>query len=148
MPIELPVVIQSGTGPTAAKALEPVLTAVADELERVALGTIEVKTKIGTGTEDMIDDGKSPVALWISGPDEDSKSTDVISLFISLDHPEGLKKQLQRELYRIIRHQLGQMDDFQPLPKPHDQNSPDKLLEGRISRMVWIYFANSLQNTP
>jgi hypothetical protein len=147
-PIRLPIVIRSGTGPSAAQALEPVLESAAKQLEQYSLGILDVSSKVSAGTEDMIEEGKSPAAIWISGPDENNASTDVVSLLISHEKPEDLKSQVEGELYRIIRHHLGQMDDFQPLPKAKDRYSPDKLLEERITRMVWKQLAESLQKTP
>ncbi len=144
----IPVLIQAGTGPSAAKLLAPVLEEVCTMLGTHSSGTLFAEPKVSVGDEDMIDHGKSPVALWISAPLENSRSSDVVSFFISLEKPENLKRQVQREVYRIVQHHLNQMNDFQPLPKPTDRNSPEKLLEIRVTRMLWLKFAESLHYSP
>lgn len=141
----IPIIIEVGTGPSAAALLEPLLTETSGYISMSSSGVVQVRNKISTGEEDMIENGRAPVAMWISGASEGSSSTDVVSFFIPVESPEGLSKRVKTEVYRIIQHHLGQMDDFQPLPKPGDQYSPDKLLEGHITRMVWKRLAESLQ---
>ena len=145
----IPIVIEIGTGPTAAQLLNPVLNETAEFLNACSSGVLEVSKKVSVGSDDMIDAGRSPVAMWISGPNQDgSRSTDVVSFFIQVDTPERLHEQIHREILRIVRHHLSQMDDFQPLPKPSGQYSTDKILEGYVTRMVWKDLAKSLQKRP
>jgi len=141
----IPLVIQAGTGPAAATKLAPSLEKTARLMEACSAGVISVTSKVSIGTDDMIEDGKSPVALWISGPDQDSPSTEVVSFFIPINATEDPDDQVQTEAYRLIRHSIGQMDNFQPLPKPSEQYSTDKLLESHITRLVWKCFGESLQ---
>ncbi len=144
----LTVVIQAGTGPTTAALLKPPLDQIAMKLQKISSGVLTVEFKISAGEEDLVDEGEAPVAIWISGPSADSPSTEVLSFSHPVDSSDGLDETLDRILYNMIRHHLSQMDNFQPLPKLEGQNSPDKLLEGRISRMVWNEFGRSLQTSP
>jgi len=144
----IPVVIEVGTGPAAAALVEPILEQIATSIGTCSSGVLHVTKKISTGSEDMIENGRSPVAMWISGAGSNAASTDVVSFFIPVGASEGLSERIQTEIYRIIRHHIGQMDNFQPLPKPDDQYSPDKLLEGYVTRMVWKYLGESLQKSP
>ena len=139
------VIIQAGTGPTTAALLEPILEQVGSELQKASSGIITFETKVSAGEEDIADEGMAPVALWMSGPTESSASTDILSFTTPVDSMDGLDARVKRSIYRIIRLHLKGVDNIQPLPKLVGQNSPDKLLEGHITRMVWKWFAESLQ---
>lgn len=147
-PTPVEILIHCGSGPTAAQLLEPILMELSKHLERASLGVLEVGVKISAGTDDLIDNGQSPAALWISGTADDAPSTDVASIIVPVEPGLALSKPVELEIYRTIRRHLNQMDDFQPLPKISGQYSPDKLLESQITRMVWMEFAKSLQKQP
>lgn len=141
--------IQIGTGPSAAKLLDSALDETTEFLNACSSGVVHFDKKVSVGNEDMVDAGRSPVAMWVSGPEEDgSTSTQVASLFIKLDEPEQHLEQVRHEVLRILREHLNQMDNFQPLPKPSEQYSTDKILEGYITRMVWMELAKSLRKVP
>lgn len=141
----LTVVIQAGTGPTTAALLDPVLEQVGNQLQKASSGVITIETKVSAGEEDLADEGLAPVAIWMSGPTENSASTDILSFSTPVDSMDGLDQKVKRAIYRIIRLHLKEMDGFRPLPKQSDRYSTDKLLESHISRMVWKYYAESLQ---
>lgn len=141
--------IQIGTGPSAAKLLDPTLDETTEFLNACSSGVVNFDKKVSVGSEDMIDAGRSPVAMWVSGPEENgSTSTQVASLFIKLDEPEHHPEQVRHEVLKILREHLNQMDNFQPPPKPSEQYSTDKILEGYITRMIWMRLAESLQMNP
>lgn len=144
----IPILIQAGTGPSAAAIIQPVLDEIADQLESFSGGIIRVQTKVSVGSEDMVEAGQSPVALWISGPEESSGSTDVVSFFIPIDGVAGMEERMMREIYRIVRHHLSKHSTLNPPPKLEPDSSAPRHLEARITRFGWQKFAQSLQNSP
>lgn len=139
------VVIQAGTGPTTAALLDPILKRVGADMQQASSGVITIETKVSAGDEDLVDEGLAPVAIWMSGPTENSTSTEILSFSTPVDSMDGLDEMLKHSLYRIIRLHLKEMDKFRPLPKPDGQNLSGKLLDTHISRILWLALGESLQ---
>ena len=141
----LPIVIQAGTGRKSAEALEPVLRQAAADLQRASSGILAVTSKVNAGPDIDIEDGPVPVAIWITGAEGGSHSTDVRSFTVAT--PETLEHDTHRTLFLLVQSQLRNAPQIKRPPSPPDDGDPRAALSTHISRLQWRTFGEIL-NAP
>lgn len=139
------ITLHAGTGKKLAKAISPVLKEVAGVLELASSGIIKVKTDVTVGKANNTNNEPSPVALWISGTDRKSTSTEVMS--ITVDSPDTLRQQVMKTVYQLMGDHLGSNTAYtKPSKLTHDEDL-QAALNFHITRLCWSEFAAAM-NTP
>ncbi len=137
--------LQAGTGKTQAKALKPILEAVGKDLEVASSGIIKV-TPVITAGKNSPGKGAVPVALWLTGMDKKSPTTEVLSF--TTDKPETLKDEVTRTVFQLVRGYLAKGTAYTPPAGLAEGDLPLEALSYRVTRLCWSEFATSLNLKP
>ncbi len=137
---KLPVTLHIGTGEKFAEQLPVLLQKIADELNIASSGLIRFSYKLNIGRSVQTEDAPTPVALWITGQEKDSPSTDVLSF--TTDNPDTLRNDLLKTIFNLIRGHLSKSSAYSPAPEAVDDPMP--ALESHITRLLWKEFATLL----
>ncbi|RYD39073.1 MAG: hypothetical protein EOP85_16585 [Verrucomicrobiaceae bacterium] len=138
------ITLHAGTGRKFSKPIAPVLTEVAKELEHASSGILKVKTQVAAGKTTA--KGASPVALWLSGPDKKSVSTEVLSF--TVEKPEALREEVLKTTYQLIRGHMGRTTAYTAPTEPAGNETMQDALATRITRLCWNELATSLNLPP
>jgi len=137
--------LQAGTGKTQAKALTPILEAVGKDLERASAGILKVKPVITAG-KNSPGKGPVPIALWLTGMDKKSGTTEVLSF--TTDKTEALKDEVTRTVFQLVRGYLAKGTSYTPPTGLAEGDVPLEALSYRVTRLCWSEFATSLNLKP
>lgn len=139
------IVLHAGTGKKLATTLKPVLEDVARDLEAASAGTIKVKAVVTAGKTNSSARRPAPVALWLSGPEKKSPSTEVLSF--TADSSELLRQEVMKTVFTLVRGHLGRQTAYTPPAELGEEENPADALHFRVTRLCWREFAAAL-NLP
>jgi hypothetical protein len=139
-----PIVIHIGTGQRFAKELPEIMESITQELHLASSGLIQFSTKINIGESISTNDAPTPVAIWITGGDKSSPSTDALSF--ASDNPETLRKDLLKIIFNLIRGQLSNSTSYNPAPEVID--NVQIALASNFTRLLWNEFGKNLNPPP
>lgn len=99
------ITLHAGTGNSTAILIEPLLAEIAGELSAASSGVLNISVSVASGSDIPESFGPPPVALWFTGPAEDSRSSEVLSFTAAT--PENLRVDVLETLYQLLRGYLG-----------------------------------------
>jgi hypothetical protein len=139
----LPITLQAGTARKHVAAIQPLLEETARQLETASSGILRVRALVTGGSNPTQPTTQSPVAIWISGPDTGSRSSEVLSFTLrpGLDAKERIHSSTSELLRSLIARSLTP-----PPPAPKDMPFPEELAEC-ITRRAWLTIGTHL-NLP
>ncbi len=133
---QIPVVIHIGTGQKFAEILPEVLEQLTTDLTHASSGMIGFTYKLNIGRSIQTTDAPTPVAVWITGGEKGSPSTDVLSF--TTDSPDTLRNDLSKTVFNLIRSHLAKSTAYSPAPEAWDD--PLVALESHFTRLLWYEF--------
>lgn len=136
----LPVTIHVGTGQKFAKILPEILESITRDLSLASSGLIKFSYKLNIGKSIQANDAPTPVALWITGPEKDSPSTDVLSF--TTEDADTLKQDQLKTVFNLVRSHLSKSTAYNPPPEALEDPVP--ALNSHITRLLWQEFADLL----
>lgn len=139
-----PIVIHIGTGKKFAKVLPKIMESVTEELHRSSSGLIQCKVELNIGESIRTTDAPTPVAVWITGKEKKSPSTDVLSF--TTNNPDNLHNELLKTLFNLIRGHLSESTSYNPAPEAIDDAKI--ALSSNITRLLWNEFGKKLNPAP
>lgn len=141
--------LHAGTGKKLAKILSPIIEGVARDLEMAASGVIKVKATVTIGKTSTLDKGPTPVALWLSGPEQKSISTEVLSFTVdSLDSLDTLRQDVMKTVFQLVRSHLKRATAYTPPVGLAEGEDPQAALNFHITRLCWSEFATAMNLRP
>ncbi|MEI7927391.1 MAG: hypothetical protein WCH40_02495 [Verrucomicrobiales bacterium] len=141
----IPLVLHAGTGPATAPGLKPLLEEAARLLGQASDGVIAATPDLAIGKKAVDATGPAPVAIWLSGPANDTRSSEVFSFTVS--GPATLRDQLLRTLYLLVSSQLKSKIAYTPPLPLEPADEPVEALATRVTRLCWREMATGL-NLP
>lgn len=142
----IPVVLHAGTSRKTATMVKPALEELAKELQTASSGILAVTCKITAGKDAKRATGPAPVALWLAGPAEKARSTEVLSFTIQAK--ETLPDELRKTAFELIRGYVGRGIQQSPPPPAADGGSVQEALNSHITRMLWKELGILLNHPP
>ena len=139
----MPIRLHLGTSPSVSKKIQPVLNETAALLATVSSGILQVEPVLTVGKQASEKGGNPPVAIWLSGPTDQSQATDVIS-FAAPSDPDQLRLVLLRTIYRLTTSHLTHLPQIAAPTALAENENPVESLTFRITRLAWWELANSL----
>jgi hypothetical protein len=139
------ITLQAGTGKKFSKPLTKALETVARDLETASSGILKVKANVTVGKSSSAGKGPVPVALWITGSDKKTSSTEVVSF--TTDSPDVLHAALMKTLFQLVRSNLGKTPGATPPAALAEGENPADALGHRVTRLGWSELATAL-NLP
>jgi hypothetical protein len=139
-----PIVIHIGTGKKFAKILPKIMESVTEELDRSSSGLIQCKVELNIGESIRATDAPTPVAVWMTGKEKKSPSTDVLSF--TTNNPDNLHNELLKTLFNLIRGHLSETTSYNPAPEAIDDAKT--ALSSNITRLLWNEFGKKLNPAP
>lgn len=138
--------LRAGTAKKLAKTLTPILQSVARDLERASSGIVKIKTTVTAGKISSTTQGPAPVAIWITGPEKGSASTEVRSF--TADSPDTLRSEILKTIFLLIQRHLSSATAYTPAAAMGAGENPQDALSFRITRLCWSEFATTLNLPP
>ncbi len=138
------IVVHIGTGQKFAKVLPEIMESITEEVHRSSSGLIQCKIELNIGESIRTNDAPTPIALWMTGKDKNSPSTDVLSF--TSNNPDTLHKELLKTIFNLIRGQLSKSTSYNPAPEAVDD--PQIALSSNITRLLWNEFGKTLNPPP
>jgi hypothetical protein len=139
------ITLQAGTGRSTAKVLGPLLEAAAAELTKASSGLLKVSTKLTPGKEPKPTKELTPIAVWLSGPEKDTRSTEVMSFKAA--SKDTLPDELRRTIFQVLRGYLTRGGTQQPPPALAENSAPVDGFNAHITRQQWLMLGTVL-NLP
>lgn len=139
----MPIRIHLGTSPSVSSKIQPVLNETANLLAMASSGIIKVEPVLTVGKQALQKGGSPPVAVWLSGPTDQSQTTDVLS-FPAPSNPDQIRQILLRTIFRLTTTHLARLPQIAAPTAPPETENPVESLTFRITRLEWWEFANSL----
>ncbi len=133
---EIPIVIHIGTGQKFGEILPEVLEQITSDLTHASSGMLGFSHQLNIGRSIQATDAPTPVAVWITGGDKGSPSTDVLSF--TTDNPETLRNDLLKTVFNLIRGHLSKSTAYSPAPEAWEE--PLTALESHFTRLLWYEF--------
>ncbi|MGL4399328.1 MAG: hypothetical protein ACRCXD_05640 [Luteolibacter sp.] len=143
------ITLHASTGKKFAKAIPPVLEAVARDLEKSSSGIVKVKPLVTLGQTNRSGTNPAPVALWLAGPDKKATTTEVVSF--KVDSAENLRHEVLKSVFQLIQTHLDRHTAYTPPAALTEVEDPLNALNSRVTRLSWSEFATALnqpQKTP
>lgn len=141
-----PIVLHAGTGARTAKQIQSLLEESARNLEIASSGILKVNAEIAAGVDDLAASGSTPVALWLSGPGEATRSTYIGS--ISVDANGKPDEDLNHSLFRILRGYVDRELALTPPIAPENSVSIADAFKHHITRHAWQELGKTLNLAP
>lgn len=129
------ITLQAGAARKTAKTVKPLLEETAKHLEKASSGILKVKVMVAEGRDIKRKDTPVPVAMWITGADKKSRSTDVLSF--TVESPETLARDVDATAFQIVRSHLGRKAGQSPPPDLTDGESPRDAFGSHVTRLFW-----------
>ncbi len=142
----IPIVMHAGTGRRSAERIRAHLDEAARQLEAASSGILKVEVEIATGDEDPASSVQTPVALWLSGPGDTTRSTYIGS--ITVDATGEPVENLGHSLFRILRGYVDRELALSPPPDPADETPIAEVFKHHISRYAWQELGKTLNLAP
>lgn len=140
----LPVVLHIGTEASAAEIIQPALKKTVSEIEQASHGVIEITTKLSCGDNNPNRSGPAPVALWFSGPGEQSPTTDTLA-FCAAD-PITAEAELLATAYQVLKTFFARAPELS-LPDRNETPALDAIHQS-VTREAWLMLGKHLNRTP
>lgn len=140
----LPVIIHIGTGEKFSKILPELLEPIIADLNTAASGLANFTYEISIGRSVQNAPAPTPIGVWITGGGGNSPSTDVLAF--ATEDPTGLRDDLLKTVFNLVRSHLIKNTSYSPAPEIIDQPLP--ALQSHISRLLWQEFATLLNPPP
>jgi hypothetical protein len=137
--------LRASSGKKLSKPLAATLESVAAEIERASSGIVKIKTSVAIGKSDGSNQGAVPIALWLTGPDSKSSSTEVLSF--KADSADTLRNDVLKTVYLLIQNHLSNNTAYTPPAELSDEEDPLTALSFGITRLGWSEFAAAM-NIP
>lgn len=134
------ITIRIGTGQKFADILPGIMDSICQELKISSSGLIQFNYQLNIGRSIHTTNAPTPVALWMTGSDRSTPSTDVLSF--TTDDPETLRNDLLKTLFNLTRGQLAKATSYNPAPEATGE--PKIALSSNITRLLWDEFGKSL----
>lgn len=139
------ITLHASTATKNVESLKPVLAQAALEMEKASAGILKVSSQVSPGRNPSALVSNPPVALWISGPDEKSTATDVLSF--TADSPSVLQAKTLKNSFELIRNFLGRANSANPAPPGVAvDGDPVKALHSHVTRLTWQNFGRLLNH--
>lgn len=138
------IIIHIGTGQKFAKVLPEIMESITQEVHRSSSGLIQCKVELNIGESIRTSDAPTPVAVWMTGKDKNTPSTDVLAF--TSNNPESLRNELLKTIFNLIRGQLSKSTSYNPAPEAVDD--PQIALSSNITRLLWNEFGKTLNPPP
>lgn len=142
----IPITLHAGTGGKTALVLKPVIEETARELERASAGILKVTASVTAGRGDLTASGPPPVALWLAGPEKNTRSTEVLSF--TVDSAETLQQEVAKTVFGILRGYLARETPQTPPRAIGDDEPALEALNSHISRRSWQDLGKLLNLSP
>lgn len=142
----IPITLRAGTGKNTAEILTPILENAANDLEQASSGILKVTARVTAGNGELTASGPPPVALWLAGPTEDTRSTEVLSFTMS--SADTLPEDVRNTLFRILRAYLAREVPQTPPRAIDEGTTPLEALNSHITRRSWQELGNMLNLPP
>lgn len=142
------VVINAGCDRETAKLLEPVLAELADFLANASSGIVQVQSKIFSGPAPAKNGPQLPIALWFSGPTENSVQSKTISIPSQYNDQAAMKQVVAASAYKLIRDDIASKTAFQAPDDLKENEDASPLLASALTRLLWNEFATRLNSPP
>jgi hypothetical protein len=139
------ITLQVGTGRTTAKVLGPILESTAAELTAATSGLLKVTTKLTPGKDPKNTKTLTPVAIWLTGSEKDSRSTEVMSFTPTTK--EVLPDELRKSVFQVLRGYLTRGGTQPPPPALAENSPPIDGFNAYITRQQWLMLGTVL-NLP
>ena len=136
----LTITLHIGTGEKFSKILPQIMEKISTDIGNASSGLVEPVYKLNIGRSIQDADAPTPVALWITGAEKGSPSTDVLSF--TTDDPDRLRSDLLKTIFNLIRSHLSKSASHNPAPEIIDEPLP--ALENHLTRLLWVEFASLL----
>lgn len=140
------ITLQAGTGKKTAKILTPILEETAREIERFSAGILKVRTKLSAAQDTKTATGPAPVALWLAGSTNDSRTTGVLSFTIGA--PETLNDEVRKQVFKVIQGYIGHKGGQTPPPSWIDGAPVSDAMNHHITRFYWRELGEMLNRPP
>lgn len=142
-PQPLSITLQAGTARKYVAAIQPLIEETAQQVEAASAGILRVRAVVTGGTDPAQPGSQSPVAIWISGPDSGSRSSEVLSF--TLRPGINAKEKIENSTSELLRSLIARTLSPPPASQ-QDTTFPDELAEN-ITRRAWLS-VGSLLNLP
>lgn len=142
----IPIVLHAGTGKKAAAALKPILEETAKDIERASAGILQVTARITAGKDAKRATGPAPVALWLAGPAQKSRSTEVLSFTVGTK--ESLPDEVRKTAFQVIRGYVGRGIQQSPPPPAVEGETLLDAMQSHITRLLWRDLGILLNHPP
>lgn len=142
--LQQPVVIHIGTGEKFADLLPAIMKDINKELRLASSGQIQFSHKLNIGKSIQTTKAPTPVAIWMTGADEKTVSTDVLSF--TTNNPDTLRNDILKTVFNLIRGQLAKSTSYNPAPEITDD--PQVALYSNITRLLWSEFGKNMNPKP
>lgn len=139
------ITLQAGTGKKLSKPLAKELETMARELAAASSGILKVKTNVTVGKASAAGKGAAPVALWITGRDKKTSSTEVVSFTTA--SAETLPVDLRKTLFQLVRSNVAKSPGAIMPAALADGENPTETMAHRVTRLSWSELATRL-NEP
>lgn len=138
----IPIVLRASAGSKTVKQVESLLANCADELEKSSSGILRVSSKITPGkTVKRSAANPAPIAVWLTGPDKNSQSTEVLSF--TLAKTDSLQDELKKTIFELVRAHLATHAVRKIIPLPAG-GSAENGLNSHITRLDWQKLGSAL----
>lgn len=142
----IPIVMHAGTGKRSAERIRAHLDEAARQLEAASSGILKVEVEIATGDDDPASLLPTPVALWLSGPGNTTRSTYIGS--ITVDATGEPVENLGHSLFRILRGYVDRELALTPPAEPGSDTPIAEVFKHHISRYAWQELGKTLNLAP
>ncbi len=143
---KIAVVLRAGAGRRMVSALKPALEAAARELEKASSGVLLVTTEITAGKDPKNTKIPAPVAIWLTGTDKKSRSSEVLSFTVSPN--AKLNDEVLMTAFQVVRGYVGKGIRQSPPPPLREGETVIDALNSHITRMLWRELGTLLNHPP
>ena len=139
----LPLTLHIGTGETHAEQIAPIVLDLAERMTMASSGIVMVRPRIHRGSDLPTAVDSPPVAVWMTGRDESSEGTAVLSFTIGKD--EEALAVMSGTVLRLMRTHIAGCSDLKIPASGTDQNP--STFTSHVTRLVWQKLGKAL-NEP
>lgn len=139
------ITLHASTAARNVDSIKPAIARVAQEMEKASAGILKVTAEVASGRNPSASKSKPPVALWISGPDRESSSTEVISF--TAGSQETLESKALKNVFELIRNFLARENSANPVPPGLSaEGDAATALHSHVTRLTWQNFGRLLNH--
>lgn len=139
------ITLHAGTGKTTAETLAPVLEETARELTQASAGILKITSSVAVGNDLSGRAGSVPIALWLAGPDAESRTSEVF--VFTNKTPDTLRRDVARSLFTIIRNYLAHTASLTVPEATTPETDPMEIMRAHVTRHGWLELGSQLNKT-